>query len=550
MNELELIDKRIQQRKEKEKQKEQEAKEKERAYKENLKRREEAKAFKSSRGIDPSKNKMSRIEKDPDSLLLSEINGLPHGGQNIIPKEDEEKTTSPVFKKTLSFYASRYKEAQKILNLDKFPLYDRLICSMCGTHLPERSDMRASGDNGFYNSGNLITVNRNYGKNFPKMTVCLDCVGKLYDYFLKEYGEDQKREAIERLCAEINLYFDWEIFCRAEVSNSKTTFIGKNPMGQYIELLDRSGKNLPFYFSPHIQAFIQGDVVFNEEADGRSDVEKRRIKLAEKATREELKEEKLEGLIGEISNSTIERIANRVLDSLGKKDYDMTPYFEWAKDERLARQRIIKIYKYDPFGDETDLDAKKKMYRDLELMLDENMETNSIKLNGAVSIVKAYRDIRRYEGFIEDLEQSTNPDIKQIKAMQEILNYKRDTVLKIAKENGFNTDGKTAGQNKNTLSGRMAEMKKYQYEPGLVDFYGVRTVKSFQEISDISFKSIMEQIGLTEGDWKEMIMDQSKTIRKQYDEIVELKEQLRLAYIEIEKNKLSKESAKEEEQEW
>ena len=136
----------------------------------------------------------------------------------------------------------------------------------------------------------------------------------------------------------------------------------------------------------------------------------------------------------------------------------------------------------------------------------------------------------------------------KIKAMQEILNYKRDTVLKIAKENGFNTDGKTSGQNKNTLSGRMAEMRKYMYEPGLVDFYGVRTTKSFQEISDISFKSIMEQIALTEGDWKEMITDQSKTIRKQHDEIVELKEQLRQAYIEIEKNKLA--TQKEEEQEW
>ena len=88
----------------------------------------------------------------------------------------------------------------------------------------------------------------------------------------------------------------------------------------------------------------------------------------------------------------------------------------------------------------------------------------------------------------------------------------------------------------------MAEMKKYMYEPGLVDFYGVRTTKSFQEIADISFKSIFDQIALTEGDWKEMITEQSKTIQKQYDEIVNLKEQLRLAYIEIEKNKLSKQA--------
>ena len=178
------------------------------------------------------------------------------------------------------------------------------------------------------------------------------------------------------------------------------------------------------------------------------------------------------------------------------------------------------------------------------------METNSLKLNGAVSIVRAYRDILKYEKFIEEVEQSKNPDIKEIKNMHEILNYKRDTVLKLAKENGFNTDGKTSGQNKNTLSGRMAEMKKYLYEPGLVDFYGVRTVKSFQEVSDISFKSIMEQISLTEGEWKDMIADQAKTIRKQNDDIVKLKEELRQAYIEIERNKLLKEEKEEEKQEW
>lgn len=536
MTDIEKIEDRIRARKEKEEKKKEASKQKTLAYEEKARKHEELKNFKISRGIDPSKKKLSDLESNPDSTLLSEINGLPHGGQYIIPEEERAKFLGGPA--TFKFYMDRYKEAQKVIQEEKFPLYDRLICSMCGTHVDERSDSRDSSCNGFYNSGLIINANRNYGKGAPRSTVCLKCMDKLYTTFLEEYGEDKKREAVERFCAEINLYFDWELFCKAEVTSQKIGYAGKNPLGQYVELLDKKNKNLPFFFSPHIQAALDG-VSLPTEVDSRSDLEINRQKLVSNVI---LKELEAGNLPENWEEADIESLSNKVLDSLGRKDYDMTPYFEWAKDERLARQRIIKIYKYDPFGEESDLDAKKKMYRDLELMLDENMETNSIKLNGAVSIVKAYRDIRRYEGFIEALERSEDPDIKQIKAMQEILNYKRDTVLKIAKENGFNTDGKTSGQNKNTLSGRMAEMKKYMYEPGLVDFYGVRTTKSFQEIADISFKSIFDQIALTEGDWKEMITEQSKTIQKQYDEIVNLKEQLRLAYIEIEKNKLSKQA--------
>lgn len=549
IDELELIDKRIQERKEKERKKAEAAQEKEKKYKEKRNKTKERKEFKASRGIDPSKKVMSDLEKNPDSTLLAEINGLPHGGQNIVPEEERWVYFGGEGRRPWKFYMQQYRLAKEIIGEEKFPLYDRLVCSMCGTHIAERANRRGSGDNGFYNSGALITVNRNYGKGAPKMVVCQHCVNKLYRYFLKEYGKDHEREATERFCAEINLYFDWEIFCKAIETDKKVCPESLCPMGQYVDILDKKGLNLPFFFSPHIQALLKGNKM-DEDIDPRSAREKERYKIVERAIIAEAEEGNINTNPKTISDSDLEAIANRVLDSLGRKDYDMTPYFEWAKDERLARQRIIKIYKYDPFGDEADLEAKKKMYRDLELMLDENMETNSIKLNAAVSIVRAYKDIRRYEKFIEDLEQSKNPDIKQIKSMQEILNYKRDTVLKMAKENGFNADGKTSGQNKNTLSGRMAEMRKYMYEPGLVDFYGVRTVKSFQEISDISFKSIMDQIGLTEGEWKDMITDQAKTIRKQNDDIVKLKEELRQAYIEIERNKLLKEEKEEEKQEW
>ena len=546
MDDIALIDERIKQRQAREQKKKEEKEEKARLAKEKKELTEKSKAFKEKRGIDPSKPRLSALELDPDSTLLAEINGLPHGGQYVIPDEKRWKYFGNIKGSSFKFYMSRYKLAQEILGEEKFPKYDRLICSMCGAHIDAYHNALDSSFNGFYNSGLIVNANRNYAQGAPQTTVCIHCIDKLYDYFLAEYGEDGKREAIERLCAELNIYFDWEIYCKEEIHNIKVGLTAKTPMGQYIECLDRKGKNLPFFYSPHIQAALEGKDL-PKLVDGKSDLEKKRIGIVANVINKEIEEGDLSP---SLYDANIEELADKVLDSLGKSDYDMTPYFEWAKDERLARQRIIKIYKYDPFGDETDLDAKKKMYRDLELMLDENMETNSIKLNGAVSIVKAYRDIRRYEGFIEELEQAGNPDVKQIKAMQEILNYKRDTVLKIAKENGFNTDGKTGAQNKNTLSGRMAEMKSYMYEPGLVDFYGVRTTKSFQEISDMSFKSIFEQIALTEGDWKEMVTDQSKTIRKQHDEIVKLKEELRQAYIEIEKNKLATEAKEESKGEW
>ena len=333
IDELELIDKRIQERKEKERKKAEAAQEKEKKYKEKRNKTKERKEFKASRGIDPGKKVMSDLEKNPDSTLLAEINGLPHGGQNIVPEEERWVYFGGEGRRPWKFYMQQYKLAKEIIGEEKFPLYDRLVCSMCGTHIAERANRRGSGDNGFYNSGALITVNRNYGKGAPKMVVCQHCVNKLYRYFLKEYGEERKREAIERFCAEINLYFDWELFCKAEQTDLKVNPDSLNPMGHYVDLLDKKGINLPFFFSPHIQALLNGDKT-DEKIDPRSRNEKDRYKIVEKAIKAEVEEGNISSNLKELDDTDIEIVANRVLDSLGRKDYDMTPYFEWAKDER------------------------------------------------------------------------------------------------------------------------------------------------------------------------------------------------------------------------
>ena len=68
---------------------------------------------------------MSDLEKNPDSTLLAEINGLPHGGQNIVPEEERWVYFGGEGRRPWKFYMQQYRLAKEIIGEEKFPLYDR-----------------------------------------------------------------------------------------------------------------------------------------------------------------------------------------------------------------------------------------------------------------------------------------------------------------------------------------------------------------------------------------------------------------------------------------
>ena len=77
-----------------------------------------------------------------------------------------------------------------------------------------------------------------------------------------------------------------------------------------------------------------------------------------------------------------------------------------------------------------------------------------------------------------------------------------------------------------------------QFEEGLVDYYGVLTCKEMQEVANMSFKAIFEQIGMTDNEAWGIVQKQTVKIKKLQDDLMETKEKLRQREIELKKAEL------------
>ena len=89
----------------------------------------------------------------------------------------------------------------------------------------------------------------------------------------------------------------------------------------------------------------------------------------------------------------------------------------------------------------------------------------------------------------------------------------------------------------------MKEADELHWDDGNVNLYDVKTSKSMQLQSDISAESIMKQIALNAGDFKDIVQKQRDEIERLNKENLKLSEENRLIREKITKQELLKELA-------
>jgi hypothetical protein len=205
---------------------------------------------------------------------------------------------------------------------------------------------------------------------------------------------------------------------------------------------------------------------------------------------------------------------------------------DWSKEDTKIRKKIIKLLRFDPFEFE-DEDDKKILYRSLDMIIDDTMEEDYVKLQAAIEIVRSFNKIEKWRRKERELELE-GADTKQIQELTKLRNEEMKSITSFSKDHGFaerytNKKNKGAG----TLTGSMNEMKEAHYQEGLVDYYGVKTCKEMQEAADLSIQAIMKQLALGENELYGMVQKQADTIRKLYRQVDDLTENLRQANIKI-----------------
>ena len=428
-------------------------------------------------GIDECDRKIANEASDEKASTKAKL-------QNQLAKEEKKKKNEPKIPNYLQKY---YQNWVKYLHR-YVPLYDKYVCTCCGK--PKVQDEYF-----------LVYAETDMGRIAPdgKMYshICKDCCKKLYEYLYYEKANKNGEEAMKWLCSYLNIYFDDITYFKAKDAMEKND--KKNHIvEEYMNVISRSAtlKGKTFLESPNI-----GSV--NSGSGGSSEKAEKIIKSAD----------------GSVSNDT---------ESI------------WSKEDLNAKRLVLKMVGYDPFYYE-DEETRKILYKDLLGMLEQGMELDGMKVQGAIQIVLGFKNIRELS---EKYKQKTMADapVKELKEIADLKKKELDTITDFSKNNGFGERfaiSKAKGEN--TFTGIMAKMNEMKYEDAILNMYDIETSKSINQAAEASFAAIFSQLNMSEAEVYKTCQDQLKKLVEMQRENTTLKENLRLAKREIAEMKLEKE---------
>jgi len=231
-------------------------------------------------------------------------------------------------------------------------------------------------------------------------------------------------------------------------------------------------------------------------------------------------------------------------DQLRQKNFERI----YSEDESIAlldeetqknRLAIIDIIGYDCFKDD-DIKDKPQLYRDLSSMLTEGMRKDVPRAKAALSIVRNYNNMNKYQKSIDAILKSGNIDEetqKQLDQYMKIQKTLQDSINTTAEKNNFTAKGGVTSA-RSSLSEVINQIEEKGIDEGITNFYDIATSKSIQEVANISLEAILKQIKLSKTDYVEILTEQCKMVHEAQDKSRKALEAARLAKEKLAKQQL------------
>lgn len=238
-----------------------------------------------------------------------------------------------------------------------------------------------------------------------------------------------------------------------------------------------------------------------------------------------------------------EQIRQENFEKIYSEDYSISLLDEEDKKNRL---QVIEILGYDPFKDDAPEDQP-QLYRDMTGMLTEAMRKDVAKSRAALSIVRGYSNIDKYQRKINEITRSGAIDEETQKQLDQYIKLQKtmqDSINTTAEKNNFTVKGLGNG-GKGMLSDVMNQIEEKGIDEGIPNFYDIATSKSIEEVANISFKAQLNQINLSKTDYVDILTSQCEITRKAQKVASDALEALRLAREKITKEELLDELAED-----
>lgn len=432
----------------------------------------------------PPKKKEPIVEEETQ-IIQEEVEDneeLSSTDEKLTPKKQMLKEYYDEVKKTSSQYFH--------IEPNENPTYE---CCMCHKEKPHTE---------FFRSYSWMHIGAMMESGERHLPVCKRCAKKIFNFYSSQ--EKVLKRVINHWCQTLDLYYSDDIYEKMmDLHNSRKNTVMETKFDyitDYITALGRAKKiGLTYWDSPYLQNNVNSVVDTDEEV---------------------------------------------LLDVSSEKEYP-EEFDGWDKEDLEKYDYILRIYKFDPFKDEP-IEDRKRLYNSLANLSDEDIMEDFTKANAAIDMTRAMQRLEKLNKIRIDLENAEKPDIKEIKEINNLQKSERETISKYGKDHGFiqkYSINKELG--KGTLTGILKQMDTNLFEDALVNRYDISTCEGMQQAADASWKAIFSQLNLSESEFASVIQNQNETIRKQKKQLIELREKLRLANVELKREELQQELDKQ-----
>lgn len=357
---------------------------------------------------------------------------------------------------------------------------DKSRCVVCLQDKPHSDFFRSYS---YGHIGNLTPTGERH------VSICKKCAKKLFNFY---YTQDNNlKHALNHWCQTLDLYFSDDIFdAMMNLHNSRkgTEMEHKfDYITDYVTALGRAKMiDMTYWDSPYLQNTVQKNIEVDE---------------------------------------------SYFVDIKPDKEYP-DEFDGWDQEDLDNYDYIVTIYKYDPFRDEP-IEDRKKLYYNLVGLSDEAIADDFSKANAAIDTCRSMQRLDKLNKLRVQLENREDVDIKEIKAIAELQKAERDNINKNGKEHGFiQKYSLNKSQGSGTLTGILKQMDEALFEDALANRYDVATCDGMQQAAEASWKAIFNQLNLSDSELASIVQNQNETIRKQKQELRELREKIRLYSIE------------------
>lgn len=210
-----------------------------------------------------------------------------------------------------------------------------------------------------------------------------------------------------------------------------------------------------------------------------------------------------------------------------------------SEEDKKNQLAVIDILSYDPFLEDDPAD-RPQLYRDMAGILTESMRKDVAKAKAALSVVRGYANLEKYQKKINEIMRSGEVDEETQKQLDQYIKVQKtlqDSINQTAEKNNFTVKG-IGNSGKGMLSDVMNQIEEKGIDEGITNFYDIATSKAIEEVSNISFKSQLNQINLSKTDYADILMGQVQLVKESQLLAKKAQEEARLAKEKLKKQEL------------